>query len=115
MNHLEGEPATDRFRVDIETGQFSIESDRPLSHLSALATDLTFEIDCEATARVSIRVVPAPGSELPALLMADGTDGPLTRGRLTSEGHRVFEVPCGVPLGLTWDPGRAAAHIPKGF
>jgi hypothetical protein len=93
------------YRTNID-GHFLIVSDHPLDHLHIFGDDLTVQIDCEEGGTTTLRVVPAPGQELPAMLMSDDPGGPMTPGNPTPEGHRLFEVKCGISVGLTWDPKR---------
>jgi hypothetical protein len=93
------------YRVSIEAANISIESDFPITSLSLFDNDLTLQIDCEGAARATILLVPISGKDLPSVLLSDHPDGPMTSGQPTLEG-RLFEVICGVPVGITWDPKR---------
>jgi hypothetical protein len=93
------------YRTNID-GNFLIISDHPLHHLHLVGDDLTVQIECESGDTTTLRMVPAPGQDLPAMLMSDDPGGPMTPGNPTPEGHRLFEVKCGSSVGLTWDPRR---------
>jgi hypothetical protein len=97
------------YRTNID-GHFLIVSDHPLVHLHIFGDDLTVQIGCEEGGTTTLTMVPAPGRELPAMLMSDDPGGPMTPGNPTPEGHRLFEVKCGISVGLTWDPKRT--HSP---
>lgn len=92
-------------RIYISDGHFYLESAYEIRNLAVFDSDISFRVPCDS-GRVEIRAVPAPGYQLPSLLLAEGDQGPMTPGQPSIDGSRTFNVPCGASIGLTWNPRR---------
>ena len=92
-------------RIFISDANFYLESTHEIRNLAVFDTDIAFQVSCNL-GRVEIRAVPAPGHELPPLLLSEGDQGPMAPGQPSPDGSRTFEVPCGASIGLTWNPRR---------
>ena len=104
MKAANGDEAPPTQRLVVPVGGFALESHYPLVEAGISGSRLCFTVEGNHSKTASFGIVPLNGERPPEVLLSATNCDPTSHGRVTGEGARLFEVPRGTKLSLTWNP-----------